>query len=160
MLGGFFCRHPQEFPRGFSSKSKQAKLLAFLFTQPTAKGDTWSPCLTGTDADLPAESWHTCYTRGCVTGTRHSPWSCSARAPAFCISHGDAVAVLPRMELSRSLQCFSLLPSEEKIFPLRKAGCGQPRLLFCLCFYVPFNIHVSSTTFCLLESTRVYTLPH
>lgn len=39
MLGGFFCRHPQEFPRGFSSKSKQAKLLAFLFTQPTAKGD-------------------------------------------------------------------------------------------------------------------------
>lgn len=46
------------------------------------------------------------------------------------------------------------------MFPLRKSSYGQPRLLFCLCFYVPFNIHVSSATSRLLENACVYTLPH
>lgn len=149
--------HHQEFPTDFSSKSRQVETQFALYSTHGAIGhwSSQSPLLAKMDAghasralaNLSHLCWHSVRTQG-------------ACAQAFCISRGHAGSALPIMELSMSLLRFSLLPSEEKMFPLRKLSCGQPWLLFCLRFYVPFNIHVSSATFCLLENTWLYTLPH
>lgn len=147
--------HRQEFPTGFSSQSRQVETQSLPFTQPIGHWSSHSPLLAGTDAGHAsralANSSHRCW---------HSLRAQGACAQMFCISRGHAGSALPIMELSMSPLRFSLLPAEEKIFPLRKPSCGQARLLFCLRFYVPFSIHVSSATFCLLKNTWLCKLPH